>query len=535
MFRTSGRGPKGFIREVKGNVAILFGLALIPLALGVGIAIDYGRALIVREHMADAADAAALAIGSWPGLTQDEQKLKAQQFFDANFPPTKIGTIGKLDVQFDGDDIHVTVSGDVPTTFMKLANIETIGIGITNTITKKERNIELVLVLDTTGSMGSGGKLNAMKSAAKQMVDTLFEGKATSTTLKIGVVPFSVAVNIGSDKLNSGWLDKATYSAANASSHPIAFEDFDKTNGVSALAMYSKINRSWSGCVRERAGNAYELTDEPPSSGTPASLWVPYFAPDEPSKTSGSKCSTDTSYANDYICEANQTATCVNPPPSGASNAQKEDYQRQCYTSKYKSFSGSGGPDYNCPPANSKVAPLTDTRSTVTTAIDALAANGNTVIPSGLLWGWRVLSPTEPFTEGAAYNDDKWIKALVLLTDGENDVSGGGNGINESVYGAFGYAKSGHLGNSNGSNAEATLDAKTLAVCTAIKNASRAAGGSEDIRLYTIGFQVTTASKTLLKNCASKPDMFYDSPTNDQLAGIFQDIAQGLSELRIAQ
>lgn len=535
MFRASGRSLGAFRRDTKGNVAILFGLALIPLALGVGVAVDYGRALIVREHMADAADAAALAIGSWPGLTEAEQKLKAQQFFDANFPPTKIGTVGNLDVQFDGDDIHVTVSGNVPTTFMKLANIESIGMGVTNTITKKERNIELVLVLDTTGSMGSGGKLSAMKSAAKKMVETLFEGKATSTTLKIGVVPFSVAVNIGSDNLNSGWLDKATYSASNASSHPLAFEDIDTTAGMSALALYSKIGRSWNGCVRERTGSAYELTDAAPSSGTPASLWVPYFAPDEPSKTSGNKCASDGNYSNDYICEANQTATCVKPAPSGSSNAVKEDYQRQCYTAKYKSFSGSGGPDYNCPPANSKITALTDTGSTVTTAIDALAANGNTVIPAGLLWGWRVLSSTQPFTEGAAYSDEKWVKALVLLTDGENDVSGGGNGINDSVYSAFGYAKNGHLGSTNGSNAEATLDAKTLAVCTAIKNASKAGGGSEDIRLYTIGFQVTTASKTLLKSCASKPDMFYDSPSNDQLAGIFQDIAQGLSELRIAQ
>ncbi len=219
MFRSSVRSLRSFASETRGNAAILFGLALIPVMLGVGVAIDYGRALIVREHMADAADAAALAIGSWPGLTQDELKLKAQQFFDANFPPTKIGTAGAVDVKFEGDDIKVTVSGQVPTTFMKLANIDTVGIGVTNTITKKERNIELVLVLDTTGSM-QGSKLTAMKSAAKKMVDTLFDGKATSTTLKIAVVPYSVAVNIGSDQLNSGWLDKATYSSGNATAIP---------------------------------------------------------------------------------------------------------------------------------------------------------------------------------------------------------------------------------------------------------------------------------------------------------------------------
>ncbi len=526
MFRASRWSLRAFARETGGSVAILFGVALIPLLIGVGVAVDYGRALIVRERMADAADAAALAIGSWPGLTEAELTTKAQQFFNANYPPSEIGAIGKLNVQLSGDDISISVSGTVPTTFMKLANFDSLDVGVTNKITKKQRNIEVVLVLDTTGSM-KGAKLTAMKTAAKKMVETLFNGKATSDTLRIGVVPYSGAVNIGSDKLNSGWLDTATYSSSNASKNPIAFEDLDKTNGMSALELYKKVDKSWLGCVRERsASDTYELTDQPPSSGTPASLWVPYFAPDEPSKTNKSKCETDSAFANDYICEANSTATCVNPAPSGASSEVKEDFQRQYITSKYKSFSGSGGPNYNCPPA--AVTPLTSTKSTVIKAIDALVADGNTVIPAGLLWGWRVLSPAEPFTQGSTYDDEKWVKALVLLTDGENMVSGGSNGFNKSVYNAFGYAKNGHLGNTNGSQAESNLNTKTSTVCEGIKG--------KDIQVYTIGFQVSGNTITnLLKNCATKPDMFYNSPSNQQLEIVFADIAQGLSELRIAQ
>jgi hypothetical protein len=34
---------------------------------------------------------------------------------------------------------------------------------------------------------------------------------------------------------------------------------------------------------------------------------------------------------------------------------------------------------------------------------------------------------------------------------------------------------------------------------------------SNPVLLYTIGFQVTTASQNLLKGCATKPDMFYQS------------------------
>jgi Flp pilus assembly protein TadG len=496
------------LQDTKGNVAILFGVALIPLLIGAGMAIDYGRALIVRERMADAADAAALAIGSWPGLSQAELQTKAQQFFAANYPPSAIGTVGTLNVNFAGDDIKVSVSGEVPTTFMKLAHFDSLSVGVNATITKKQRNIELVLVLDITGSMNSGGKLSAMKSAAKKMIETLFDGKATSDSLKVGIVPFSAAVNVGTDKRNSGWIDTATY----PNNSTIAKEDFGFTNGQSAFTLYDQLrNRDWAGCVRERGGS-YELTDDPPG-GSANSKWAPYFAPDEPSNNSN--------YVNDYLNDGSYSrAQC----PGGSSTAEK----RQCYTGKYNNVSvssSSKGPQYNCPP--SPIVPMTNVKSTVINAINALDADGYTVIPAGLLWGWRAISPTEPFTEGKPYDDEKWVKAIVLLTDGENDVEGGSNSHDKSNYNAFGYAKSGHLGSTNGSDAEETLDDKTLAVCGKIKG--------KTIRLYTIGFQVTTASQNLLKNCASKPDMFYNSPTNDQLAGIFQDIAQGLSELRIAQ
>jgi len=453
-------------------------------------------------------DAAALAIGSWPGLSQAELQTKAQQFFNANYPPSAIGTVGTLNVNFVGDDINVSVSGEVPTTFMKLANFDSLSVGVNAKITKKQRNIELALVLDTTGSMASGGKMSAMQSAAKKMVQTLFEGKSTSDTLKIAVVPYSAAVNIGTDKINSGWLDKATY----PNNSNIAKEDFAFSNGQSVLKLYDQIkNRKWAGCVRERA-EPYDLTDDPPGSSA-ASKWVPYFAPDEPDPSTG------TYYCNHYA--ADQT--------TGSAD------KRQKYTPKYNNLTVASeqspctsipkGPDFNCPPR--AITPLTNNQGQVISAIEELQPKGFTVIPAGLLWGWRAISPTEPFTEGKPYDDEKWVKAIVLLTDGENEVRGGSNGHNKSIYNAFGYAKNGHLGSVSGSDAEDTLNDMTLEVCDKIKGKS--------IRLYTIGFRVSSASQALLKNCASKPDMYYNSPSNDQLAAIFQDIAQGLSELRIAQ
>ena len=285
---------RSFARDKAGNVAILFGLALIPIVIGVGAAIDYGRALVVRDHMADAADAAALAIGSWPGLTQAQQMTKAQQFFTANYPPTKLGTVGTLNVAFAGDNINVSVSGTVQTTFMKLANIDTLAVGANAVITKKERNIELVLVLDTTGSMASGGKLSSLKTAAKQLVSTLFDGQSTSEhgEDRCGAVrcggqcrtrPSSLPIPNGSTSASIQLIKLPIR---------VAFEDLDQTSGLRTYNLYHDSGSSmalrsetWAGCVRERSANnntTYELTDAPPSSGDPASRWVPYFAPDEP-------------------------------------------------------------------------------------------------------------------------------------------------------------------------------------------------------------------------------------------------------------
>jgi Flp pilus assembly protein TadG len=501
-----------FSRDRRGNVAILFGLALIPIILIVGVAVDYGRAMTVRGTMSDAADAAALAIGSWVGLTEAELEDKAQKFFDANYASSLSKDIkSDFKVNFVGDDIVVRATASVPTTFMRLGNVNHLDIGIENTITKRQRNIELALVLDTTGSMRSSGKMDAMKDAAEKMVDDMFGKQSTSDTLDVALVPFAAAVNVGASHKSADWLDTEAKSQ-------VAKEDFG--SGVKPFDFFAKLRSKrsswdWEGCVRERAGSAYELTDATPTSSNPESLFAPYFAPDEPD----SDHDDGDSYPNNYIDDGN----C-------GEKKKKDRTPEKCqrYTGKYNKpnvTSSSNGPNKNCPPR--PILALSDTKSTVINAINSLQPNGYTNIPAGLLWGWRVLSPSAPFTEAEAYDEDERVKAIVLLTDGSNDPGRVYN-HNGSNYNAFGYPAEGHLGSTSGSTARATLDAKTQAICNNIK--------AKGILIYTIGFRVSSSSThALLRNCATKPDMYYNSPSNSQLAAIFADIAQGLSELRIAQ
>ena len=50
-------------RDQSGNVAMLFGLLVIPLAAMMGLAVDFGRVYSVTSHTQAALDAAALAAG----------------------------------------------------------------------------------------------------------------------------------------------------------------------------------------------------------------------------------------------------------------------------------------------------------------------------------------------------------------------------------------------------------------------------------------------------------------------------------------
>jgi Flp pilus assembly protein TadG len=56
-----------FLRDKRGNIAVIFALAAIPLLTAVGCAVDYSMATQIKAKLQSAADAAsvgALAIGS---------------------------------------------------------------------------------------------------------------------------------------------------------------------------------------------------------------------------------------------------------------------------------------------------------------------------------------------------------------------------------------------------------------------------------------------------------------------------------------
>src|SRR5262245_29265546 len=296
------RRRTAFLTDARGSAAILFGAMAIPLTIGLGVAVDYGRALLMHERMQAALDAATLAVGSWPGLSNAQMETKAQQYFDANFKANQLGTVSPVHLTTSGNNIVVSVSGSVPTTVMRLANIDHVNVGASTTVLVGMGTAEVALALDNSGSM-SGTKIDALKTAANDLVDTLFNAAQNTVEpdpLKIAVVPFAASVNVGSQYANASWMDTGNHNPYHADAQrfygaPSVTNNFTLFN---SLKTSSGSNITWGGCVEARP-TPYDTTDAAPNSGTPSTYFVPMFAPDEPDNwtattsncTSGNNCS----------------------------------------------------------------------------------------------------------------------------------------------------------------------------------------------------------------------------------------------------
>lgn len=178
----------------------------------------------------------------------------------------------------------------------------------------------------------------------------------------------------------------------------------------------------------------------------------------------------------------------------------------------------------SCP--STSILPLTslkEDKEKIIWTIDSLQADGTTYIPAGLIWGWRVLSPTAPFTEGA--QDDTTVeqnvrKVIVLMTDGENTVSPYVDDDEEEAYRE-------HTGSDIGLANDLTLE-----VCNRIKEINPATGRPH-AEIITVTFDVSSSTvKNLLAKCSTLGT--YDAQSG-QLVETFSQITQQLAELHLSR
>jgi hypothetical protein len=239
-------------RGERGSVVAAAVFGIIAMTGSAGLAVDIGRAELAQAKLSSALDAAGLAAGSTLQTTDLHDEV--MKYLNVNFNDYLDSTITDVEISVDSTNSIITLEayGTIDTTFMRYFGFETIPIGATSEITRATSGLELVMVLDNTGSM-AGSSLTSLKDAASELVDILF-GSAPPVDqdqkLWIGLVPFSQAVNVGNS--HTDWL----------TSNSISSKNWGTT--------------SWSGCVDARLIGE-DITDTPPSS----KKFEAYYWPDD--------------------------------------------------------------------------------------------------------------------------------------------------------------------------------------------------------------------------------------------------------------
>jgi Flp pilus assembly protein TadG len=472
-----------FWRDHRGNVAIMFALAAVPVVGAMGAALDYSLANSYRTDMQKALDSAALAVSKVMPLEQEALDKIAMQYFTASLGNHSLTNI-KLTVVPEQGHAKLHATGDYMPSMASLFGIDKFEVGVNSEARWGIGKVEVALVLDQSLSMDQSGRIDALRAATLQFLTVIKATAKNPGDAKVGIVAFDGMVNTGYTYStrpnwvrfdwwdeNEGSCDKGNHSNRTdcvahwycSKSSYSSKNSCQNNNGTWKQAQWTIENKNgnWKGCV-------YDRYQKDPNNNT---------------------------IVLDY--DVNDTAPDQTHPYGHASETVE---QRKTKYPAAKCYSN--------PPVQAMTA-LTDDWATLEQRAKKLDSTGYTNITIGLTWGWHMLSNTAVFTEGAAYGTADLTKYVILMTDGYNT---------KNIF------KEPNACPTNGPECP-DMDPRTLLACDNIKAAK--------IQLYTV--RLINGNESLLKGCATSPSMYYDVKSTADLASAFKDIASQIASLHLSK
>lgn len=522
-------------RDRGGNFSIAFAVTL-PVLLGaVGLAVDIATLTKGHSRLQEAVDAAVLAASRINDKAVSRKDI-FQDFLAANLAsePTLKDVSSDIDVDTGLNYIATTgwAQAEVELNLgylfgkAKMLRVELSAYELRN-------NLEVVLALDNTGSMGSA-RMKELRKAATSLVDILSLVHAPDAEpkreVKAALVPFVTAVNVKGEGFKWDWIDgrwdedSKEYLEPVNSYHGINFKKLPGNKYPNHFDLFDALANNkdveWKGCVEARPA-PYNLSDAAPDPAVGDTMFVPYFAPDNPgkdAKSPNSGSAWNNSYLNNSYGKNDQNSV-----------RNSSRYYNVSSSNKYideTSGSRTTGPNYACP---TPIVPLTSDFDRLKTEISKMIywEGSGTNVSEGLAWSYRVLSPGEPYSQGAAFRSENNSKYVVVFTDGENTVFGASSQpYNKSDYGSYGFVDQGRVGETDRGKALTKVNTMTLDMCELLKD--------KDVEVFTVLLGAdTAANRKLYSECATMPQNYFPTSDVSELDAVFKKIASRIAKLYI--
>ena len=385
----------------------------------------------------------------------------------------------------------------------------------TRTASKTERTkvpVEIVLGIDVSLSMAwaldgtprvpeDESRMHIVKQASLALVDAL--DPSAEHVIAVGFVPWHVLVRLDDDAMDHWMLnDWAQYPSTRRYAEPYLYSPGRGRPPAVVDTLAPDPPEPWSGCLDE-----HRITTSSKDAAWPAVGKLM----DPPSSMAFAQGMFPALKRHSYTC-------LPEPLP--------DNFQRQsCYTERQVSEANASRQRVltaqgKCPPSAPTMLPLTSDRLRIEQAIDDLRPIGQgTYSTLGILWAHRMLSHSWKRVWGDAVhplapadNNQDLRKAIVLLTDGEDNYCGDAAGACM--------------------NSEVGIDRSEA--CALAKNA-----GTEIFVVAAMApDKVTGELAQSLRSCSSQseyPDgqyVFINNDNEDDLRNAFVEIANQMREIR---
>lgn len=469
-----------------GNVAMMFAIVLSMLLFLTGVAIDYTNISRLESQLQAQMDAGVLAAAT------TDVRGDVDTDFDENDPKggerklRKEAAYGVVaangyadsnpDPKMTLTDETVTLSAEIKYTpfFGKLLGRDEVTIfAQSESGLAGIQGVEIVLVLDNTDSMSVNGKMDALKTGATNLVKAI---ETSDSDSKIGVVPFARYVRVHDGAKSESWFQMPIEYDTERT-----FQQATHTGGtcVDVVKTRTKDGVEETYTTQECTGQTTTYED---ATTTIESRWDGCVGTRMPPYSEE-----DGSYMHRVPGLLNRT-----PKEKSVLNWDRSTW------------------------CTAEIIPMTTDYKEVMDRISWLWPTDITYIPTGLIWGQRVLSPGAPYDN---QNDTGAKQIMILMTDGMNTAEIKSDAKDIAELDGPPYID--NVG--DGTDGSPAGDAATLRLCNSIK--------ASGVEIYTIAFQVTDSStKTLLSNCATDSEKALTADNNDALIKQFETITQAIKD-----
>ncbi|QJU57910.1 TadE/TadG family protein [Sphingomonas sp. AP4-R1] len=490
------RRVRAFFPDNRGNVLILTAAFLLPMLALIGSGVDIGRVYVARSRMQQACDAASLA-GRWAfsqGQTTDTATAEAQKFFTFNFQQGSFGTAPFTPiVTVTGTTtkvVTVSASTTLRLTIMGLFGFPPMAVATTCTAEQNFVNTDIVLVLDTTGSMADKAtskdtqtKIEGLRAAVLALYDQLApiqtQLAAANMRMRFSIVPYSSTVNVGKliYGVDSSYIRNpapyqkcSNYSSNNGCTG--GYQAISVTHSTSNPNWFT--SSSWGGCIEERQTTS---TITASTSAIPAAAY-------------------------DLDIDRKPDSDATRWPP---------------YDPSYASYSKL---QVACPQPAKRLQAWT--RSDLDTYLQALSPDGGTYHDLGMIWGARMISSAGIFADSpSTYNGMPTNRFVIFMTDGLLDTG-------PTLYSAYGveqYDKRVTGGWTSKADQDSRHQQRFNLMCSAVKN--------RGVSIWVVAF--ASSLDTNLTNCASNSGQASTSANSADLTTKFVQIGKSIGAMRLTQ